>query len=266
MAFLLQFDGYLNDMEERFYDAGAARSWARDVTPYALCIVVAYLSLVFLGVRWMKDRPPFSLRRTLVLWNVGLAWFSMFGTWRVVQFAARRTVQGRWIDVICDKESFEAHEGGLWSFIFALSKFVEFGDTAFIVLRKKKLTLLHWYHHASVLLYCWFGFIDAAATGKLFGLLNLIVHSMMYTYYSITATGMWRIPSYVNIIITSTQLLQMALGIVATSIAYYRRVNNTGCDVSYTLIYAAFAMYASYLVLFINFFYKTYISKKPKTS
>lgn len=40
-----------------------------------------------------------------------------------------------------------------WSFLFAISKLVELGDTLFIVLRKKKLIFLHYYHHAVVLIY-----------------------------------------------------------------------------------------------------------------
>jgi len=35
-----------------------------------------------------------------------------------------------------------------WGFMFSLSKFVELGDTIFIVLRKQKLILLQWFHHA----------------------------------------------------------------------------------------------------------------------
>jgi elongation of very long chain fatty acids protein 6 len=31
-------------------------------------------------------------------------------------------------------------------------------DTLFIVLRKKPLIFLHWYHHITVLLFCWHAF------------------------------------------------------------------------------------------------------------
>lgn len=32
----------------------------------------------------------------------------------------------------------------LWGLLFAWSKILEFGDTAFIILRKQKLIFLHW--------------------------------------------------------------------------------------------------------------------------
>merc|ERR1712127_1141715 len=43
----------------------------------------------------------------------------------------------------------------LWTILFVLSKFAELWDTFFIVVHKKPLIFLHWYHHITVLLYCW---------------------------------------------------------------------------------------------------------------
>jgi elongation of very long chain fatty acids protein 6 len=36
------------------------------------------------------------------------------------------------------------------------SKVPETIDTLFIVLRRQKLIFLHWYHHATVLVYCFY--------------------------------------------------------------------------------------------------------------
>lgn len=51
-----------------------------------------------------------------------------------------------------------------WAFCF--SKLPELIDTVFIVLRKQPLIFLHWYHHASVLVYCWFSYQDYSSTGR----------------------------------------------------------------------------------------------------
>ena len=40
-------------------------------------------------------------------------------------------------------------------------------DTAFIVLRKRKLIFLHWYHHATVLLVCWYAGATKQSAGML---------------------------------------------------------------------------------------------------
>ena len=63
----------------------------------------------------------------------------------------------------------------------------ELGDTIFIVLRKQKLIFLHWYHHITVLIYCWYSFSQYTAPARWFVVMNFIVHSIMYTYYAFRA-------------------------------------------------------------------------------
>jgi hypothetical protein len=41
--------------------------------------------------------------------------------------------------------------------MFAWSKVAELGDTLFLVLRKREVIFLHWYHHASVIALTWMG-------------------------------------------------------------------------------------------------------------
>ncbi len=45
------------------------------------------------------------------------------------------------------------------------SQIPELVDTVFIVLRKKPLILLHWYHHFTVLLYCWHSYATRSSAG-----------------------------------------------------------------------------------------------------
>ena len=63
----------------------------------------------------------------------------------------------------------------------------ELGDTIFIVLRKQKLIFLHWYHHITVLIYCWYSFSQYTAPARWFVVMNFVVHSIMYTYYAFRA-------------------------------------------------------------------------------
>ena len=76
---------------------------------------------------------------------------------------------------------------GFWTWMFVLSKVPELGDTIFIVLRKQKLIFLHWYHHITVLIYCWYPFSQYTAPARWFVVMNFIVHSIMYTYYAFKA-------------------------------------------------------------------------------
>jgi hypothetical protein len=44
---------------------------------------VIYVTLIFAGKKWMRDRKPYELRGFLFFWNVLLASFSIFGFFRV---------------------------------------------------------------------------------------------------------------------------------------------------------------------------------------
>ena len=52
----------------------------------------------------------------------------------------------------------------------------ELGDTVFVVLRKKPLIFLHWYHHVTVLLYCWHSYYEQTTYGLYFICMNYTVH------------------------------------------------------------------------------------------
>jgi hypothetical protein len=50
----------------------------------------------------------------------------------------------------------------------SLPQIPELGDTVFVVLRKKPLIFLHWYHHVTVLLYCWHSYASRSSAGLYF--------------------------------------------------------------------------------------------------
>jgi elongation of very long chain fatty acids protein 6 len=64
--------------------------------------------------------------------------------------------------------------------LFTVSKLFELFDTVLLVLRKKHVMFLHWYHHATVLLYTWFSY-SARNPGIYFIAMNYSVHAVMYT-------------------------------------------------------------------------------------
>lgn len=162
-----------------------------------------------------------------------------------------------------------------------LSKVPETIDTLFIVLRRQPLIFLHWYHHASVLVYCFYrydipsifsfpvvyfnlvslGFSYAlfVSTGRWFVSMNYCVHTIMYGYFALRAARI-RVPRSLQQGITLLQLIQMIIGCMINLAALEQKRHGKLCATSETNIYISLAMYASYLLLFAHFFYSTYLS------
>ena len=76
---------------------------------------------------------------------------------------------------------------GLWVGLFIFSKIPELWDTFYIVARQRPLLFLHWYHHVTVLLYCWHAFATEAPQALYFVAMNYSVHAIMYAYYACSA-------------------------------------------------------------------------------
>merc|ERR1712139_66501 len=89
------------------------------------------------------------------------------------------------------------------------------GDTFFIVVRKKPLVFLHWYHHITVLLFCWHSYVTESPSGIYFTAMNYAVHFIMYGYYFLMAARC--LPKWFPAgIITTAQISQMVVGVVLT--------------------------------------------------
>lgn len=144
-----------------------------------------------------------------------------------------------------------------WVYLFCLSKIPELVDTLFIVLRKRPLIFLHYYHHALTLVYAWNAWALSLPNGGWFAAMNLIVHSLMYSYYAACARGV-RFSQATRQAITSLQIIQMVAG---TSIVIH---NVLRCNDTPLSNLAGLVMYVSYMVLFTKLFIDSYIIAKPR--
>ena len=64
---------------------------------------------------------------------------------------------------------------GLWVGLFIYSKMPELLDTAFLTFQKKPVIFLHWFHHVTVLLYCWHAYHHQVSSGLWFASMNYCV-------------------------------------------------------------------------------------------
>lgn len=230
-----------------------------DLVPWIA--VSVYVVALYAGLRLMENRKPFSLKGPLILWNMLLASFSVIGFVRMQQEFRYTYHKDGWRGTYCSKSS--DNVVGFWIFVFVMSKFLEFGDTLFLVLRKKPVIFLHWYHHVTVLLFSYFTAIDWSANGRWFVTMNYFVHSLMYGYYALQAAGV-KVPRVVAMPLTVMQIVQMFLGMYVITMSGMEDLvgNTSSCLNSRRTLVSGFLMYASYLVLFVNFFLKNYVFSK----
>lgn len=221
-------------------------------------VLLAYLAIVFYGPKFIKGQGVPGLNIPLQIWNLGLAVFSviMLATWLppVAEFAAERG----FYEAVCmpGKELWHIGPTPFVSWVFTMSKFVELGDTVFLVLRNRPVIFLHWYHHCTVLLYCWVGMIAHFPFGNWFGIVNCFIHSIMYFYYFLAARG--HRPKWGKYL-TQMQLAQMVFGLFITASWVVFAYTGHHCPLAefvpaWFVVATAGTMYASYFYLFLRMY------------
>lgn len=137
---------------------------------------------------------------------------------------------------------------------FFFSKFVEYGDTLFLILRRGYAFKVRWYlqlwHHATTAGVAWCGWWFNAPFAWLGIISNTFVHVFMYFYFAIvTIDRRWR---QVGHFVTYAQIVQLFLCVAGAWSLFvlqpvFRCVQVGENLVPYTFIGA---VYTSYLVLF----------------
>ena len=252
---------------ELLFDERRAIAWMRGHWHWSFVYSIVYLILIYFGRKAMEGRKSYNLRTALCCWSAGLSLFSFFAVYRITPLAVNMIYLGGYQHAVCDKSSYVGSlGGGMWAFLFPLSKLPELFDTSFIVLRKQKMVILHWYHHVTVFIYCWFSYAYPISTGIWFGIVNYTVHAIMYAYYAVRASGRYP-PKWVAKSITSIQLSQMIVGIILNYLAIKSLGESKTCEMNPFAIGISIFFYTSYAILFGNFFYWTYVynrsEKKP---
>ncbi|CAG7815810.1 unnamed protein product [Allacma fusca] len=225
--------------------------------------IAIYLFLVYFGQKWMENRPAYVLTYPLFFWNAGLAIFSIIATIRgIPELAYTISRPSGTYHTICSGTPHN-YATAFWAFLYLLSKLVEFGDTAFIVLRKQKLITLHWFHHVTTLLMCWLGYAAYDALGRLF-VINTFVHSIMYSYYALKALKV-KIPRRFAKSLTTIQITQMFVITYVNFASVYFMAQRHPCKRDVNVVYVSGVIIPAFAYLFIKFFRETYTRRVPKT-
>ena len=241
------------------FSCSDAISWTNNNWSIPIISSILYLALIYFGKQWMKNREPFDLKGLLFMWNSAIAIFSIMGASVCVPALISSVREKGFVYTSCTSDGFYESDDSVicfWIFLFVVSKVFELGDTFFVILRKKPLMLLQWYHHMSILNLSWFTFsMSATGIGHWASSLNYSIHSIMYSYYAATSVGI-RFPMIVPSFITILQFVQMIIGTTVNLTAFTHR---SSCPVDSAAALSGAIILISYAVLFGDYFIRRYV-------
>ncbi|CAB3228025.1 unnamed protein product [Arctia plantaginis] len=260
MSYLEKVDRYLDSL--KVGKSAMVDSWFMMSSPMPiLSVVVAYLILIRIGPKIMKNRPPLQMNKLIAYYNASQVFLAAMICFKVftlnlfrdgIIYAGCRypsNTQNPWLLDL-----------GWWYFF---AKFTELLDTVFFILRKKEkqVTFLHVYHHVIMALYSW-SYLKFAAGGEgaVLALLNSFVHVVMYSYYLLSGLGP-RFQKYLwwKKYVTKLQLIQFMLMLAYCSWTHF----SPRCQYASGFTYFICSNITIFLFLFLNFYYKSY--KKSRT-
>jgi hypothetical protein len=243
---------------------------------YIVTGILGYLMLVMWGYRRAAaDAKPILAdgRWALRIYNASQVILSGYIAYLTSITYLRRVVneglvcQPMLVNIEDDRKEYELQTYACW--LFYISKWIDYMDTVFIIVRSKwrQLSFLHTFHHSTMIGLTWMatyyfpcGYFLIAAQ------LNAPVHFIMYFYYllssfpSLTPYLWWK--NY----ITSIQLLQFVTGIIATTYCFWKTANGfiSGLSLIFCGLFILYGLILYYL--FYSFYKSTYKSKKATTS
>ncbi|KAJ0180133.1 hypothetical protein K1T71_004724 [Dendrolimus kikuchii] len=234
------------------------KSWPFVAKPYqTLAVLALYLMFVLKwGPKFMHKRKPFNLDNILIAYNTAQVLACLYVFYESINVAWGSSY--KWLCEPLDT-SYSEHALAITRcvYYYYLTKFVDLFDTS---------SPLYITHNTSVTCLIWgytMCYYVVGGHGTLIGVINSFVHTVMYTYYLVTVIY----PKAKDSIwwkkhITQLQILQflwcvihMAAIVFIPDCAYPRWTSAVFLPQNIFM-----------LVLFIDFYIKTYIKKPPKAA
>jgi len=218
---------------------------------------VAYLAMVYFGVKFMENRQPYNIKPFIFTYNLYQCILNMWCVCAMVY----EIYSNPWFTGVWGNTPQQGSGGFRIAFLVWIhynNKYVELLDTLFMILRKKnnQISFLHCYHHV-LLIWAWFLVCKIEAGGDCYfgATVNSAVHVIMYGYYTL---ALLNIPCPWKKWITNIQMLQFTVCFTHSCYVLYKG------NMPWTLPAAQGFVMVNMLVLFGNFYRKSYLSKKPK--
>ncbi|XP_054804242.1 elongation of fatty acids protein 3-like [Prosopis cineraria] len=221
--------------------------------------LLSYLSLTFLlPLLRLPPLKPHILRSISIVHNLILLLLSFTMALGCILTIAFHTPHLHWIICFPPKTP---PSGPLffWAYVFYLSKILELVDTVLIIVGNsiRRLTFLHVYHHATVLIMCYLWLQTSQSLFPLALVTNTCVHVLMYGYYLMSALGVR--PKWKRVV-TDCQIVQFLFSFAVSGVMLYYHFGGSGCSGFSGWCFNA-VFNASLLALFVDFHAKSYANR-----
>lgn len=182
--------------------------------------------------------------------NLSLLSFGMFYIFTIGQYQEDKFSQFN--NFIC--KSYNNNVNSWWAAnLFLWSKYLEWGDTLFLILFNKPISWLQYTHHMSTAFLMYFNMNDNLSPYLYLPIAsNCLVHIPMYWYFAYPKGFLYKFRK----IITYSQIIQHISVLILISYTYY---NRDTCPQNYYGNIFGLALYSMYLLFFINLFISKYI-------
>lgn len=242
-------------------------------SPLIPCSIVAtYLLLITCILpKFMENRKPFHMKGILLVYNfiqVVLSCLCVYYMW----------VGGGHGSYFCHNVEYHTDPGSTGmlmltgAYTYYTNKYVELLDTVFFALRKKwnQISFLHVYHHAIMPLYMFIGvrWLPGGHIGFGGGLLNSLVHVVMYSYYLLAALEVPQKYLWWKKYLTLFQIVQFILLFGQGTIfllGYALDLEYAKCGYPWQMSALGLAiLYGPFLIMFSKFYSASYTKKSSK--
>lgn len=257
-----QFTRLLN--KELKFDA-EVDSWVLMSSPFpVIFILIAYILFVLkIGPKMMENREPLKIKHIMMIYNFLQTSYNFY---IISEFLFSYEISSYIFNSICHPDNTENNREILtkfytnsWHYMF--SKMLDLIDTIFFVLRKKQshVSFLHVYHHMNMLITTWiFLRFIKGQQGALPGIVNSIIHVIMYSYYFLSALGP-QMQKYLwwKKYLTRLQIIQFIAGIIYGLCLFIY-------DCNFPRLFTIYMIFdvLLFLYLFLIFYKKTYSEKQ----
>jgi len=225
-------------------------------------LTLTYLLILQIGPKLMKNRAAFEMRSAMMVYNL---FQTVYSAW-VFAGGAKYYLTGVY-SLVCQPVDYSNNTLAVQALAicwwFYMSKFIDFMDSFFFVLRKKdsQLSMLHVIHHSIMPAFSWMSVKFAGGGNTVFNAsLNMLVHVFMYSYYFLAATGIRKEYLWWKRYLTMMQLVQFAL-IILLSLAPFFLAD---CNFSKELSVMYLLNSAMFMGLFTQFYRSAYNKSKSQ--